>query len=66
MTENDSATALENYIDTHSVDDLLMLISEICEDKAQHIAANWQDFTLAKAWARIAKKIGSVSQHIHT
>lgn len=41
---------LEEFIDAHSVEDLLSAISDICYEKAEHIATNWQDEHLAADW----------------
>ena len=40
--------ALESVIDRHGIENVLMALSEICGLKAEHIAVNWQDTSLAK------------------
>ena len=42
--------ALECLIDAHSVRALLLDISAICHEKAEHIRVNWQDGPIAKRW----------------
>ena len=50
----DDKLALETMLDRTSLHEMLDAISEICSEKQEHIAANWQDHTLAKAWGRAA------------
>jgi hypothetical protein len=37
-----------------------MALSEICGSKAEHIATNWQDASLAKDWATLEGRIGVI------
>ena len=53
-------TDLEALIDSRGIDQVLMAISEICGDKAEHIATNWQDAVLAKRWATIEGAVGVI------
>jgi hypothetical protein len=46
-------TDLEALIDSRGIDQVLMAVSEICGHKAEHIATNWQDASLAKRWANL-------------
>ena len=41
---------LEALIDRHGLPAVLNAIAQICSDKAEHIAVNWQDATTAKVW----------------
>lgn len=56
MTEMPTEQQIEAYIDRHSVQHLLVLIGNLCAEKAAHIEANWQDAPLAKRW----RQAGSV------
>lgn len=51
---------LESAIDRWGIDTVLMAISEICGAKAEHIAHHWQDAGLAKRWAVIEGKLGTI------
>jgi hypothetical protein len=51
---------IESYIDAAGIDAVLMAISEICGEKAVHIATNWQDAALAKRWATLEGAIGVI------
>lgn len=53
--------ALEAMIDAANVQAVLVGISEICGEKAQHIEDNWQDYGLAKVWATACGAIGVFS-----
>jgi hypothetical protein len=50
-------TALENIIDRSSVREVLNAIGVICQEKAAHIAENWQDEALSMKWDRAGEKI---------
>ena len=41
---------LERMIDSYGLETVLRDIARICSEKAEHVAVNWQDTTLAKAW----------------
>jgi RES domain-containing protein len=51
---------IEALIDCCGLSSVLMALSEICGEKAEHIAHNWQDATLAKHWATAESRIGVI------
>jgi hypothetical protein len=51
---------IEGLIDRYGIDQILEITSEICGEKAQHIAENWQDTSLAKRWASLEGAIGVI------
>lgn len=48
---------LEKLIDQTSLTDVLHALADICHAKAEHIAANWQDRSLAEDWQELAAEI---------
>jgi hypothetical protein len=58
--DKDERERIESYIDAAGIDAVLMAIAEICDDKADHIAVNWQDVPLAKRWATLEGAIGVI------
>ena len=52
---------LEAMIDKHGLQMFLQVMSEICGEKAVHIAHDWQDAPLAKRWATLEGAIGVAS-----
>lgn len=56
----DEAKALEALIDSAGINSVLMSLSEICGEKAEHIAHAWQDAHLAKRWATLCGAIGCI------
>lgn len=52
---------LEALIDRRGIEAVLQQISDLCGLKADHIASNWQDCTLAKRWATVAGAVGVAS-----
>lgn len=49
---------LEALIDATNVGAVLMALSELCGDKAEHIRSNWQDGATARLWDTAAGAIG--------
>jgi len=52
---------LEEIIDRHTLSDVLVMLSNICLAKAEHIRTNWQDAPLARAWERDSKVVGKTA-----
>lgn len=48
---------LESLVDRHGLTAVLVALSNVCTDKAEHLLHNWQDPTSAKHWDRDAAKI---------
>jgi hypothetical protein len=51
---------LEALIDGCGLSSVLMALSEICGEKSEHVATNWQDKTLARDWAIAENRIGAI------
>ena len=49
---------LETLIDAVGIEAVLMGVSDICGEKADHIRTNWQDGALARRWDIVAGAIG--------
>lgn len=47
-----SRTVLEQMVDNHSLENVILALALICSDKADHIQTNWQDAKLADEWNR--------------
>lgn len=48
---------LEALVDKHGLLHVLTALENICNDKAEHLAVNWQDVDTAKVWCRAADAI---------
>ena len=53
--------ALEALVDASNLTAVVQALSEICDAKAEHIATNWQDDPLARAWAWACGTLGVAS-----
>ena len=62
MTKHERATALEALIDKYGLLAVMESLADICDSKAEHVAVNWQDCGLAKAWALAQNKIREAQQ----
>jgi hypothetical protein len=60
----DITTQLEALIDAHGLTHVVTGLSLICSEKAEHLRANWQDNTTAKAWDADAKTLEKASRLI--
>jgi hypothetical protein len=52
---------LEQFIDGSSLFAVLEMIEVICEEKADHIMANWQDEKSARCWQRAAYRLAQAT-----
>jgi hypothetical protein len=43
---------LEAIVDSMGLEQTVRALGEICGEKAEHIAVNWQDANTAKPWAK--------------
>jgi hypothetical protein len=48
---------LEKLVDAHGLHGVLEALREVCYNKANHIASNWQDTALANVWDSWAKSL---------
>ena len=64
MQYNNLHEALEHLIDNHGLDVVLTELVSICEEKAEHVRANWQDNPLAVTWEKRANKLDKVRSWI--
>jgi hypothetical protein len=55
------AESLEHLIDLCGVQAVTEALSTICGEKSEHVAANWQDKGLARAWATAEGALGVAS-----
>ena len=60
MTKED-VLALEQLVDKYSVGQVLVMLEEICQGKAEHIEESWQDLSLAKGWDKAAGTLDRVA-----
>lgn len=52
----------EDLIDSLGVKGLLESMADVCQDKAEHIRANWQCETLAEAWEMRSRLLYALSR----
>lgn len=57
-------TTLESVLDQSSLDQVLLMLARICNEKAEHVRSNWQDKTLARAWEVNANKLARVAETV--
>ncbi len=48
---------LENIVDRVGIEKLLIALSDVCAEKAEHVRTNWQDQKLATLWDRASKVV---------
>ena len=53
--------SLEGLLDKTTLQDFLETLAEICNEKADHLRANWQDNATAKLWDAAAKRVEFVA-----
>ena len=48
---------LERMVDEHGVVRIFAMLSELCQDKAEHVRTCWSDEELACRWEKLARRI---------
>ena len=66
MTKELHAENLEKMIDSITLPQVLELLADICDAKAQHLAENWQDNRAAKLWTKNAAMLAKLSPKIYS
>lgn len=61
MTQQELIRALEPLVDRTSLSDVVLALARVCNEKAEHIATNWQDAGLARVWDRAAGRLDKAS-----
>lgn len=63
LTEQAVADAVEALVDKASLLDVLTALELVCQERAAHLEANWQDRRSAQTWRRAAKAIYAAVSH---
>lgn len=53
---------LEGAIDRYGLAHVLLCVSALCDEKAQHIRINWQDAKTARPWAAVARLVEKLAR----
>lgn len=64
MTHNtikEASDLLEGMVDQYGLANVLRMLGQIAGEKAEHIATNWQDASLAKKWDRAARLLDTAA-----
>ena len=64
MKQNAMEESLERMIDQNGLQAVLVALANVCGDKAEHLASNWQDTTSAKVWEKRGKRLEDVATTI--
>jgi hypothetical protein len=57
--------AIEALVDQHGLTQVLVALSEVCSEKAEHLRVNWQDKANAGYWDQDAKRIGHAAAAVN-
>jgi hypothetical protein len=61
MDRTKISSELETLIDRSSLQCVLTLLAETCQEKSTHIRDNWQDHDLADYWAALGSRIDRIA-----
>lgn len=56
-TQKSLEDQLEALIDSHSLSNILDVLSQVCLGKASHLEENWQDHVASRDWEIAAQKL---------
>ncbi len=55
---------LERMVDKHAIEEVITALADVCAEKADHIAVNWQDHTLAATWSATSKELAAIASKL--
>jgi hypothetical protein len=61
IEEKPRAEIVEMMIDAMGLHDFLDMVSQVADDKADHLESNWQDRPAATKWRRAAKRLSTIA-----
>ncbi len=64
MTKEDK-DMIEQIIDRNGLHKTLLLIEDICFEKAEHVRTNWQDEVLSKMWEHAANQVNMSAEFVN-
>jgi hypothetical protein len=47
--------SIEALVDSHDLHTVMEALATVLDDKAEHLAGNWQDHAAARCWSRAAR-----------
>ncbi len=59
------ATSLEALVDANGLANVLEALAELCDAKAEHVEANWQDVGLARLWRSAYRVTQGSAARVH-
>ena len=60
VAEHGLSHVLECLVDNHSLQMVILQLSEIASGKADHLQSNWQDSISAKRFEKVAQKLSDL------
>ena len=57
MTNTTNQDKLEQIVDSLGVKGTLEALAQVCFDKSEHLAVNWQDYSTGQLYSEIANAI---------
>lgn len=61
-TRKKAQDELEQLVDRFGLNTVAVMLSQICREKAEHLATNWQDQKAAVAWEKEADRYDAASR----
>lgn len=55
---------MEEIVDIHGIDEALRILAQVCSDKAEHLATNWQSPNEAKKWEKRMMQIDLLANRV--
>lgn len=65
MTTHELQDVLEEFIDQNHLCNAVDALAEVCRNKSEHLACNWQDASAAADWARAARSLDTLAARSH-
>lgn len=63
-TQSELIAELEPLVDASSLSDVILALARVCDEKAEHLAINWQDENAAKEWSKAARTLDKTAEKV--
>jgi len=60
MSDDKKKEMLESWIDADSLSHVLAMVADVCDEKAEHILASYDDEDTAAEWTEASESLGEL------
>jgi hypothetical protein len=66
MAEYNAMERMEEMMDFHGMGEIIDMMSDICQQKAEYVRQMWNDPALANAWEKLGDRLTNLLNALNT